>query len=98
MAQPHPLQDLYDRAIHFKIETFWEGGFEVALVDPASGYMAGGNAKTFDEAVQWLVEHAEKHLADVHGNASASSPEAFTHSSSVRLRDLERHILAVRDM
>ena len=65
MAPLHPLQELYDQEVHFKIETFWDGGFEVALVDPVSGYMVGGNAKTFDEAVQWLVEHAEKHFAKI---------------------------------
>jgi hypothetical protein len=64
MAKPHPLQQLYDQEIHFKIETFWDGGFEVALVDPMNGYMVGRNVKTFDQAVDWLVEHAEKHLAE----------------------------------
>jgi hypothetical protein len=68
MALPHPLQELYDQEIHFKIETFWDGGFEVALVDPVNGYMAGGNTKTFDEAVHWLVEHAENHRASMRTN------------------------------
>jgi len=60
---PAALQGLYNSEIHFKIETFWNGGFEVALVDPVNGYMVGGYAKAFDEAVHWLVEHAELHLA-----------------------------------
>jgi hypothetical protein len=64
-TEPAAIRGLYGREIHFKIETFWNGGFEVALVDPVNGYMVGGNAKTFDKAVHWLVEHAENHLADM---------------------------------
>jgi len=79
MAQPHPLQNLYDRDVHFKIETVWGGGFEVALVDPVTGYIAGGNAKTFDEAVRWLVDHAEKHLADMH-EKRRQKPRTFFNS------------------
>jgi hypothetical protein len=28
-----------------------------------NGYMARGNARTFEEAVQWLVQHADHHMA-----------------------------------
>jgi hypothetical protein len=69
MAQSHPLQELYDREINFKIETLWDGGFDVALVDAMHGYVARGNAKTFEEAVRWLVDHADNPL----GSLSASS-------------------------
>jgi hypothetical protein len=62
-SESHPLQDLYDRDINFKIETIWDGGFDVALVDAMNGYMARGNARTFEEAVQWLVQHADHHMA-----------------------------------
>jgi hypothetical protein len=33
MADVDPLQELYDREINFKIEAFWDGGFDVALGD-----------------------------------------------------------------
>ena len=61
-TDPATLQGVYDHNIHFKIGTFWNGGFEVALVDSVNGYMVGGSAKTFAEAVHWLVEHARNQL------------------------------------
>jgi hypothetical protein len=60
---PHPLQELYDREINFKIETFWDGGFDVALGDQANGYKAQALVYTFDEAVEWLVKQADIHCS-----------------------------------
>jgi hypothetical protein len=58
----HPLQQLYDREINFKIETSFDGGFTVALGDSMNGYKVEGSVRTFDEAVEWLVDQAEVHF------------------------------------
>src|SRR5258708_5333491 len=65
MSDVHPLQRLYDREINFKIETFWDGGFDVALGDHTNGYRATAEVRTFDDAVAWLVEQAAVHFPDM---------------------------------
>jgi hypothetical protein len=59
-----PTAMLYDREINFKIETIWEGGFDVALGDPMN-LKAKGNVKTFEEAVTWLMEQASIHFPNM---------------------------------
>lgn len=77
MPTAHPLQQLYDREINFKIETFWDDGFSVALGDIDSGYKATGTVHTFDEAVTWLLEHASIHFPDMpnEGLLDESAPQ-----------------------
>lgn len=59
MSTLHPLQQLYDNEINFKIETFWDNGFNVAIGDQMNGYKAETTVETFDEAVKWLTEQAD---------------------------------------
>lgn len=55
------LQDLYDSEINFSIAVFWDNGFEIKLGDEMNGYVAQGNAESFDRAIEWLrVRACEK--------------------------------------
>jgi hypothetical protein len=59
MADPaHVLQQLYDAEINFSISTLWDCGFRWQLGDELNGYVAGGWAETFDEAVAEIVRAA----------------------------------------
>lgn len=62
MSEPHPLQQLYDAEVNFSITTFFDAGFVVRLGDSPNGFKAETTRKTFDEAVKWLVEQADKHF------------------------------------
>lgn len=62
MSKPHFLQQLYDDEINFKIETFFDNGFNVALGDQMNGYQAKTTVKTFAEAVAWLEEQVKIHF------------------------------------
>ena len=65
MSEPNPLQQLYEREINFKIEAFWDGGFDVALGDALNDYKAQSNTKFFADAVGWLVDAAAIHFPNV---------------------------------
>ena len=48
------MQDLYDSEINFRIDTFWDSGFDVYLGDKLNGYVANTNVDTWTEAVEYL--------------------------------------------
>lgn len=52
------LQRLYDNEINFKVETFWDGGFDITLGDPMNGVDASTSVRTWAEAEAWLAERA----------------------------------------
>ena len=54
------LQKLYDAEINFKIQCFWDNGFEWFLGDDLNGYAESGNADTVIDAVGKLFESAKK--------------------------------------
>ncbi|SRR5581483_760693 len=56
------LQAIYDSEINFELSTFWCGGFNWKLGDPANGYHAEGNAETLDGAIQQLAEAVRRHF------------------------------------
>lgn len=56
------LQALYDSEINFSISTFWDGGFTWKLGDELNGFVAEGEARTFQAAVCELVKAALKHF------------------------------------
>jgi hypothetical protein len=58
------LQRLYDSEINFKIETFWDGGFDWWLGDALNRYQEKGNAKTYSDAVAALLSAAIHHYPD----------------------------------
>lgn len=58
------LQELYDSEINFRISTFWDGGFEVALGDTMNGFKAETNVDTVSQAEEFLKGTAIEHYHD----------------------------------
>jgi len=58
------LDDLYASEINASISWLWDGGIDVKLGDPLSGYEAEGKASTFAEAAAWLRDQACTHYPD----------------------------------
>lgn len=54
------LQDLYDHEINFRIQCFWDGGFDAYLGDDWNGFSAKKSFRTFEEAEKWLIEQGNK--------------------------------------
>lgn len=52
------LQALYDSEINIHLSTFWDNRYDWKLGDEMNGFVAEGNADTFVEAVDALVEAA----------------------------------------
>ncbi len=51
------LQHIYDNEINFKIQTFWDGGFDVFLNGiPGSDWDYEENFRTIEECLVWLGE------------------------------------------
>ena len=58
------LDDLYSSEINFKIATDWDAGWNVALGNEYSGFVAQTNVRSFDDACKWLRAEAIKHFPD----------------------------------
>jgi hypothetical protein len=56
------LQDLYHSEINFSISTFWDGGFDVKLGDPANGYVAETTVDRWGMVEPWLSSAAIEHF------------------------------------
>jgi hypothetical protein len=54
------LQALYDSEINFRIECFWDGGFNWQLGDELNGWKEFGGGDTIEEAAEDLWAAAEK--------------------------------------
>lgn len=55
------LNRIYDSEINFKIETFWDGGFDFFLGSKMNGFEAESNFRTIKEGVYWLTSEILKH-------------------------------------
>jgi hypothetical protein len=55
------LQALYDSEINWKLECFWDSGFQWALGSEYAGFIATGTENTRAEAVTALTTAALKH-------------------------------------
>lgn len=56
------LQKIYDSEINFKISTFWDGGFDIALGDELNGIEAKTTVDVADDIVPWLKENFLEHF------------------------------------
>ena len=74
MSPTETLQALYDSEINFRIDTFWDAGFDWSLGDQMNGWKAGDNATTFAAAVEALAAAAREHYPD---STFTLGPEEF---------------------
>ena len=64
MSNEEKLQALYDAEINFKIECFWDGGFDVKSGDDMNGIKAEDNFRRLEDAVSFLENEARKIYPD----------------------------------
>lgn len=58
------LQDIYDCEINFRVQTFWDGGFEIDLGDEMNGLKDGATVRRWGEVEPWLMAAVIKHYPD----------------------------------
>jgi len=49
---------LYENEINCRIQSFWDGGWDVFLGDKQNGYKVQATIDTLQEAADWLIEQA----------------------------------------
>jgi hypothetical protein len=86
------LGDLYASEINVKISTLWDAGYDGALGDDLSGFVATGSAPTFGEAVAQLSDAAKTYFpeassrrrmtAEPDATGTSSTSSAFSRHSS----------------
>jgi hypothetical protein len=52
------LQILYDSEINFELSTFWDAGFFWKLGSEENGFVAEGDTRTANEAIEQLTKAA----------------------------------------
>lgn len=58
------LQDIYNSEINFRVQTMWDGGFEVDLGDEINGFKESTTVNRWGEVEPWLMAAVLKHYPD----------------------------------
>ncbi len=58
------FQDLYHSEINFRVDTFWDAGFDIELGDAMNGIKAQANVARWGQVEPWLIAAAIEHFPD----------------------------------